>query len=59
MVAYLANSKSKYVLDQTVERASLGDCSNCGSRAVVVESEQLRSADEEATGVMKCLECGT
>lgn len=59
MDAYVTIRRGRYILDQTVEAASLRVCGNCGNKAVILESEQLRSADEESTGVVKCLECGS
>ena len=48
----------EYIDPTNVKNTSGVVCSNCGSENLHVELKQTRSADEEATSIYKCLDCG-
>lgn len=55
MKAYKTLEKPKY--DVSISSDSMTVCDYCGSKKVVKESTQLRSADEEPSVVYWCIDC--
>jgi DNA-directed RNA polymerase subunit M/transcription elongation factor TFIIS len=53
----LVVAKRRAQKNENLEGAEI--CTSCGVKAVVVESRQLRSGDEEAQGVKVCQYCNS